>query len=338
VISVTKSAINKEKEPLNTYLQVSDKQAWALLNKWKNISPALAQYSFRASCGFSPVPQEKLFKEWVASQEMSINNLFPSIKFTGIKQPDLSIGSLLLGNFSSYKNTTEFSYKIQELQAENPDILLAGGYLEARPVYSTASFKMEGNNGPEYRTHHLGMDFWLEANTPVHAICDGEIISYADNAADKDYGPTIIIKHEINNELLFYTLYGHLSKESLVSLKKGMKIKKGDRVGFIGNKKENGNWPPHLHFQIILDLLGYETNFPGVCSPAQLAVWSSLCPDPGLLFNSKEVSSVKMVSDTDLINERKKHLGKSLSLSYSKPLKILRGEMQWLIDETGRPN
>lgn len=336
VISVTKSAINKDKEPLNTYLQVSDKQAWALLNKWKNISPTLAHYSFRAACGLTPVPAEKLFTEWIASQKISINNLFPSIKFTAIKQPDLSIGSLLLGNFSSCKNTTEFSFKIQQIQADSPDTLLAGGYLEARPVYSTPSFKLEGNNGPEYRTHHLGMDFWTDANTPVHAICAGEIISFKDNAIDKDYGPTIIMKHEVNNELAFYSLYGHLSKESLASLKKGMKIKKGDCIGFIGYKNENGNWPPHLHFQIILDLLSYETNFPGVCSPGQLPVWSSLCPDPYWLFNDKKNSSDETVSDAELIQERKKHLGKSLSLSYSKPLKMLRGEMQWLIDESGR--
>ena len=140
----------------------------------------MAHYSFRAACGLTPVPGENLFKSWAAAQKMSINNLLPSIKFTGIKQPDLSIGSLLLGNFSSYKNTTEFSFKIQQLQADDPDALLAGGYLEARPVYSTASFKMEGNNGHEYRTHHLGMDFWSDANTPVHAICDGEIISFKD--------------------------------------------------------------------------------------------------------------------------------------------------------------
>lgn len=336
VISVTKSAINKEKEPGNTYLQVSDKQAWELLFKWKNIPAALAHYSFRAACGFTAVSQEKIFKEWAASQHLSANSLFPGIKYKSIIQPDLGIGSLLLGNFSSYKNTEEFTYKIQQLQNDNPDALLAGGYLEARPVYSTSSFKMEGNNGPEYRTHHLGMDFWLPENTAVQAICDGEIFSFADNNIDKDYGPTIIIKHTVSNELSFYTLYGHLSRESLKPLKKGMKIKKGEHIGFIGNKTENGNWPPHLHFQIILDLLGFETNVPGVCTPGQLTVGSSICPDPNLLFNIQEISSKQKVSDTELIIERKKHLGKSLSLSYSRPLKILRGEMQWLMDETGR--
>ena len=336
MISVTKSAINKEKEPLNTDLQVSDKQAWALLYKWKNIPAAFAHYSFRAACGLPPVPEEKLFKDWAASHPFTLNNLFPSISHSAIKQPDLSIGSLLLGNFLSYQDTSEFLFKIQQLQANNPHTLLAGGYLETRPFYSTASFKVEGNNGPEYRACHLGIDFWLKENTPVHAICDGEIMNYADHAMEKDYGPTIIIKHSMGNELVFYTLYGHLSKQSLVALKKGSKIKKGDQIGFIGNLSENGNWPPHLHFQIILNLLGTETNFPGVCSPGQIAVWSSVCPDPGLLFNDIEISSTAVVNNNELMDDRRKHLGRSLSLSYNKPLKILRGEMQYLIDETGR--
>ena len=336
VISVTKSAINKKAEPGNVYLQISEKDAWTLLFKWKNIPPALAHYSFRAAGGLLPVPETKLFYDWAASQQLTINDLFPLRKYLKIKQPDLSIGSLFLGNYSEYQNTVEFSHKIQQLQSENPDSLLAGGYLEPRPFYSTSAFKIAGNNGPEYRTCHLGLDFWLKEKTSVHAICDGEIVSYANNSADKDYGATIIIKHNIGNGLIFYTLYGHLSKKSLVSLETGTKIKKGDRIAFIGNTKENGNWPPHLHFQIMLDLLGYETNFPGVCSPSQLAVWSSVCPDPGLLFNSEELSLTGTASDDELINERRRYLGGSLSLSYKKPLRMMRGEMQYLIDETGR--
>ncbi len=335
IISVTKSAINKEKEPGNVYLQISEKQAWTLLYKWKKIPSSLAYYSFRSACGLIPVPQEESFNQWAAQQQLSFADLFPTCHYQQIKQPDLSIGSLFLGNFSSYQNSNEFSYKINQLEENNPNTLFAGGYLEARPVYSTKAFIIDSNNGPEYRTYHLGMDFWLKENTAVHAICDGEIVSFKNNAIEKDYGPTIIIKHTISTDLVFYTLYGHLSIESLVSLKNGDKIKKGDCIAFIGNETENGNWPPHLHFQIIFDLLGYETNFPGVCSPSQLKVWSSLCPDPGILFHTNENTAVSKTKN-DLINERKKHLGKSLSVSYSEPLTILRGEMQYLIDETGR--
>ena len=336
VLSVTKSAINIKKEPGNVYLQIIDKQAWPLLCEWKNIPPALAYYSFRASCGMIPLPNELSFKQWAAKKEFSIKDLFPSQKFQKIKQPDLRIGSLFLGNFSSYQNTIEFSNKIQQLKEKNLDTLLAAGYLEPRPVYSTDAFKIEGNSGPEYRMYHPGIDCWIDKQTPVHAICDGEIFNFADNSIEKDYGPPIILKHTINEDFVFFTLYGHLIKKSLDSLKIGTQIKKGDHIAFIGSETENGNWPPHLHFQMMFDVLGYETNFPGVCSPSQLPVWSSLCPDPNLLFKAKEPSPGVQVSRLALIRERKKHLGKSLSLSYSTPLEIVRGKMQYLLDETGR--
>ncbi|MEO6537372.1 MAG: aminotransferase class III-fold pyridoxal phosphate-dependent enzyme, partial [Ferruginibacter sp.] len=346
VLSVTKSAINKEKEPGNAYLQISEKPAWALLYKWKNTPASLAYYSFRKACGFSPVPEEKLLNYWIASQHFAISDLFPGEQFSMIQQPDLSIGSLFLGNFGSYQNDSNFLFKIQQLKAAHPATLFAGGYLETRPVYSTDAFKIESNNGPEYRTYHLGIDFWLKANTPLHAVCDGEIVCCINNMAYKDYGPTIIIKHTItpagaptnpneSQHYFFYTLYGHLSRQSLRHFNIGDAIKKGERIGFIGNENENGNWPSHLHFQIMFDLLGYDNNFPGVCSPAQLQVWSSICPDPGIFFNCNELSPA-VVDSKELITERKKHLGKSLSLSYSEPLIILRGEMQYLISNTGR--
>ena len=47
--------------------------------------------------------------------------------------------------------------------------------------------------------------------------------------------------------------------------------------------EENGGWPPHLHFQIILDLLDLDADFPGVAFASQRAVWTSLSPDPNLL-------------------------------------------------------
>lgn len=336
VISVTKSAINKEKEPHNTYLQISEKQAWALLYKWKKIPANWAYYSFRSACRFTPLAQEKLFTQWAAKQKFSLLDFFPTHNFTETIAPDLSIGSIFLGNFSTFYSINAFNYKMQQLQTDYPTALLAGGYLEARPVYTTEAFKIKSNNGPEYRTYHLGIDYWLPQNTAIHAICDGEIVCSIDTAIDKDYGPMLIIKHSISNDLCFYTLYGHLSKESLLNKMPGTLIKKGERIAFIGNNSENGNWPPHLHFQIILDLLGYESNFPGVCTYGQLKVWSSLCPDPKLFFRDQKPDVNLTDTKTTLLTERKKHLGRSLSLSYNEPLTILRGQMQYLISNTGR--
>jgi 4-aminobutyrate aminotransferase-like enzyme len=346
-ISVTKSAINKIKEPDNVYLTISEKPAWALLKKWRNIPPQLAHFTFRGACGFTPSPNQKAFYNWAENNAFNLKDLLPTLASNSVFKLDLSVGSLFLGNYSEYKNTTIFTNKINELQAENADKLLAGGYLEARPLYSTDAYKIESNNGFEYRTIHLGVDFWEKENTPIHALFDGEVVScsYKDN--DKDYGGLVILKHKVHKNFIFYTLYGHLSKRSIANLKVGKRIKKGKKIAELGSPSENGNWTPHLHFQIMLDLLGYENDFPGVALPSKINVWSSICPDPNLLFKNEELinsenknNSILINSSINnyqgLINYRKKHLGKSLSISYAKPLKILRGERQYLIDDLGQ--
>jgi 4-aminobutyrate aminotransferase-like enzyme/Ser/Thr protein kinase RdoA (MazF antagonist) len=335
-ISVTKSALNKIKEPDNVYLTISEKSAWALLEKWRKIPQQLAHFSFRDACGFTPVPSEKVFINWAKNNEFNLRDLLPSLSFNSVFKLDLSVGSLFIGNYSEYKNTAIFTNKINELQLENKDKLIAGGYLEARPLYSTDAFKIESNSGFEYRTVHLGIDFWDKENTPVHALFDGEVADFSYNGNDKDYGGVIILKHKVDKNLVFYTLYGHLSKRSIANLKIGKKIKKGKKIAELGNPSENGNWTPHLHFQIMLDLLGYEKDFPGVALPSKINVWSSICPDPNLLFKNEHLITNEINSNSELINYRKKHLGKSLSISYKKPLKILRGERQYLLDDLGQ--
>ena len=52
VISVTKSAINKNEEPNNEYLLISEKPAWKVLKKWQDISADFAYSSFGSACGF----------------------------------------------------------------------------------------------------------------------------------------------------------------------------------------------------------------------------------------------------------------------------------------------
>ena len=335
-ISVTKSALNKIAEPDNIYLQISEERAWDLLYKWKNIPPQYAHFSFRAACGFTPVPHQNAFEDWVATQEISIHHLFPTLSFSSIYNLDLSIGSLFLGNYAEYKDTHTFTSKIKHLQIENRDALIAGGYLEARPLYATKAFEKEGNNGYEYRTIHLGVDFWQKDRTPVHALFDGEVVSSVLNVADKDYGGLVILKHKFDKKGVFYTLYGHLSHESVTEAPLGRKIRKGKKIGELGNPKENGNWTPHLHFQVILDMMGFENNFNGVASPNTIDVWSSISPDPNLLFKEEQLTPKQTLTHEELLTFRKKHLGKSLSISYKKPLKILRGERQYLIDDTGR--
>ena len=151
-----------------------------------------------------------------------------------------------------------------------------------------------------------------------------------------DYGPTIILEHVLD-EVVFYTLYGHLTADSLDDLKPGDYVEKGQEFCKIGDYPINGNWPPHLHFQVITDLLDLDGTFPGVALPSQKYTWMSLSPNPSLMLNLPDGSTFSETSPTKTIQkEREDHLGPSLSLSYKTPLHIVRGWKQNLITDEGQ--
>ena len=335
VISVTKSAINKNLEPNNQYLQISEKPAWDLLNKWFNINSEFAYYSFRNACNFDSHPKKINFQKWAKENKFSISDLFPDIKSNSFYKIDLSVESSWIGGKNEIEDLDIFQFKIEKLQKKNPNKVLSGGYLEPRSIYTSSSYDKDGNLGHESRTIHLGLDFWLPPGTKVSAIYDGEVVTSVNDKGNKEYGGLIILKHKIK-DFIFYTLYGHNKVESVLKNKVGSKVRKGDIIAEIANYPENGNWAPHLHFQIMLSMLNYKIDFPGVCYYNQINVWSDLCPDPNLLFKSKDLKNKNYESDQDLVKKRQKHLGKSLKLHYDEPIHIVRGEGVYLIDKYGR--
>ncbi|MGB5553639.1 MAG: aminotransferase class III-fold pyridoxal phosphate-dependent enzyme [Flavobacteriaceae bacterium] len=335
VISVTKSAINRSQEPDNEYLLISEQPAWEVLKKWKNSNADFARYSFRAACGFAVHPDIDRFSEWALKNDFSLADLFPSIGKNQVQHLDLSVSSSWIGHQEDFNDLDLFQFKIEQLQKEHPTKILAGGYLEPRPIYTSSEYDKIGNSGRESRTIHLGVDFWLPANTPVHALFDGEVVIAINDEGNKEYGGLIVLRHQLK-EISFYTLYGHLTVASATSKQLGQSIKKGERLGVLGNYPENGNWAPHLHFQVMHSLLGDFKDFPGVAYNHQIEVWKGLCPDPNLLFKTEALLTQNPPSNETLISYRKKHLGKSLSLQYKVPIKIVRGQSQYLLDQFGR--
>ncbi|MGB5262599.1 MAG: aminotransferase class III-fold pyridoxal phosphate-dependent enzyme [Lutimonas sp.] len=335
VISVTKSAINKSQNPDNTYLQISDQAAWDLLLKWRGIHPDFAHFSFRQACGFEAHPNEHRFQNWAEKQYLSLSDLFPDSTCEKIHLLDLSISSEWIGHLEDYNDLDFFQFKIDQLQKANPDTIIAGGYMEPRPIYTSDTYDKMGNQGKKSRTVHLGIDFWLPAGTPVAALFDGEIVTAVNDAGNKEYGGLLIVKH-CENDLIFFTLYGHLSVASALTHRIGDRVKKGDSIAVLGNYPENGNWASHLHFQIMLSMLDYEIDFPGVTYPDQLEIWKSICPDPNLLFKIENLKTKYGPDNDSLLNYRKQHLGKSLSLQYKKPLQIVRGQGAYLMDPWGK--
>jgi len=335
VISVTKSAINKVEEPDNHYLLISEKPAWEVLKKWHTVDSEFAHYSFRDACGFMAHPNQKRFKEWTLENSFKLSGLFPRTVNNKIEPIDLSVSSKWIGHQESFNNLDLFQFKVKQLQKENPNKIIAGGYLEPRPIYTSTNYDKLGNYGMESRSIHLGVDFWLPEQTPINALLDGEVVMAVNDAGAKEYGGLVILKHSIDN-FEFYTLYGHLAVAGVLKHKKGDFIREGEQIACLGGTSENGNWVPHLHFQILLSLLDYKMDYPGVTYLNQVSVWKSICPDPNLLFKSDGLNAVNSVSNKDLINYRKQYLGKSLSLQYKEPIKMVRGAGQYLMDQYGR--
>ena len=154
-----------------------------------------------------------------------------------------------------------------------------GGYLEDRTLYRRSSHF----GGEEPRSVHLGVDVWTKAGTEVQAPVAGRVHSFQDNQGFGNYGPTIILKHRLADQP-FYTLYGHLSRASLDGLAPGQPVVQGQRIGAIGPYPENGDWPPHLHLQMMTDMLGWVGDFPGVVAPSQRAEYAKICVDPEYLL------------------------------------------------------
>jgi peptidoglycan LD-endopeptidase LytH len=155
-----------------------------------------------------------------------------------------------------------------------------GGYDEDRVLYK----RSKHFDGTTPRTIHLGIDIWGAAGTKVYAPIGGVVHSVAFNNNLGDYGATIVLQHQIDG-VAFHTLYGHLSLKDLAALQEGKFISRGELVGHFGEPAENGDWPPHLHFQIIEDMHEQKGDYPGVCSVNEREKYLHNCPNPDFILN-----------------------------------------------------
>jgi peptidoglycan LD-endopeptidase LytH len=181
-------------------------------------------------------------------------------------------------------NTEAFCNYIDSKLNEGGFLYGIGGYNERRTVYNRSRVFDATVPGEEPRRLHLGTDIWGKAGTEVFAFMGGMIHSYAFNNQFGDYGATLITSHQLDG-VSFYTLYGHLSLRDIENISSGQYITRGEIIGHFGEPLENGHWPPHLHFQIIIDLELREGDYPGVCRYSERDKYLNNCPDPDLILN-----------------------------------------------------
>ena len=341
-MSVCICAYQKTIEPDNTYLAVSERPAWQALKALSVIPSQYAHFLFRDACGLPPVPAAPKIIQWLEKQPPfhSVVNLDLSqapllLLDASVSSPYIDVGH---GDYDPERMTTALFRAIEDAGAQAG----IGRYDEYRLIYQSDGFTdFTGHQ----RTLHIGIDIFQAAGSPVFAPLAGKVLALTNNNAPFDYGGSVILQHDIQGDdgelLTFYTLYGHLSPHSFQHLAVGQPVAPGNKLAEMGEIEANGYWPPHVHFEVITDLLDETDTFFGVGNHDHRNVWLHLCPDPNLILGIPEAVVGQRLSDADrdsalLQGSRNRHLSEALSLSYQSPILMARGAGQYMYDYTGR--
>ncbi|MGB3315643.1 MAG: aminotransferase class III-fold pyridoxal phosphate-dependent enzyme [Albidovulum sp.] len=332
--SVCISSRRVKDNPGNEYLTISQVPAFALLERLDRLDPEFMVALCRRAAGFDATRAEAAVRAHLAGAEM-----------LPLFQPDIASSA----RFALLTDTPPadmpavadrawddwFTARRPAHLPLNVGFYGLGIYGEKRSVYTAEQFADAASD--ERRTRHLGIDVFASAGTPVHAPLAGRVHTVTYNADPLDYGHTLILEHRTAKDVPFYTLYGHLGGSLPGLLSRGLMVAAGDLIAHLGDWHENGGWAPHLHFQVMTDMLAQKDNFFGVGHDSLWDVWSGICPDPNLILRlAPESFMVDPNPPASLIERRGTSIGLSLSISYAEKLKIVRGQGPWLFDHTGR--
>jgi murein DD-endopeptidase MepM/ murein hydrolase activator NlpD len=335
VASVCISSRQSHHHPGNDYLLISQKPAFELLERLGHIDPDFMVALCRRAAGVPATRAESAVRAHLAVARPA--ELFRSSVATSARLAVLTDGT--------HPDMPAFSDRAFDdwFAARRPPSLPAsqafyglGPYGEHRSVHATDQFADTAS--AEHRTRHLGIDIFAPPDTPIHAPLAGTVAHVSYNAALLDYGHTLIIEHETPDRMKFWTLYGHLRGSLRGRMRTGQKVSAGEPIAHLGDWHENGGWAPHLHFQVMTDMLSqHHGNFFGAGHDSLWDVWSGICIDPNLILHlAPESFVVDGNPPAALLARRAKSIGPSLSTSYTEKLKIVRGEGCYLFDHTGR--
>ena len=324
--SIAMAAIQSASQPDNDYLNISQEHFNKLIAVLATTSPELSLFRFRTACGYEAVPTSRAVRQYLMSGRAKTGDVvFPPLNETPKVWFDWSIN-----NTGAPQTSEEIDIAMREAGA----LLAIGHYCEDRDVYKGDAYEVAGENR---RTTHLGVDLFAPAGTPVYAALDGVVEMFNDNFAPLDYGPVIILRHETDEGIPFWTLYGHLSRPSLVPLYVGKPIAAGEQIATMGEEFENVGWAPHTHFQLLTSLCGMGIDIYGVAPLNEIPMWRSISPNPNLCLKIAEGTDAHAhLRKKELLNERSVVLSRALSLNFASPLEITRGEGAYLYEPNGR--
>ena len=334
--SAAMAGFQMQQRPDDPYLAISQGPIQRSLSALSRLHPRFVEVAFRQACDMETSPDQQAVVNYLKRASAADVIGVPVTPDTA-HMIDLSVGSPLLSGPPWDTNTPKLTARIESELNHAGKTVGIGRYGEPRLIYNDDAYASGDKPTDERRTIHLGVDLFASAGTTVHAPLPGAVHAAVACPAPLDYGHAMVLQHATDDGGTFFTLFGHLSKSSLDKVKVGQRVEAGEQIGWLGSEKENGGWPPHLHLQIITDMLGNTEDFPAIALASQEAVWREFLPTPNLLLNlPEEIVHVQAPSKTETHARRLKITGRNLSIGYRDHIKMVRGWQQYLYDETGR--
>lgn len=194
---------------------------------------------------------------------------------------DLSAAGPLLNAPDADNSEPALTARIRDAMRAARVRIAVGRYDELRPPYASAR---DTSDPSDPRVVHLGVDVFAEPGMMVHAPIGGVVHDAGESTSALGFGPTVVLRHETDDGVPFFTLYGHLDREALSLCPRGRAVSPGGQLGRIGTADVNGGWTPHVHFQLVADLLGLGRRVPGIGHLSQREAWRLLSPNPNLIL------------------------------------------------------
>lgn len=333
-VSAANAAYQGAQEHPDPYQRVSEGPVWRLLEQLEKIDPGLARARLRHAAGFTATPSSRALRTWLAKPEQAFSALVDPSLAPARLVLDLSAASAALESpddlLDPQRSQRQRAGQLQQAGAE----MGLGRYLEARPFADRWAPTMEGNQGPEWPSLHLGLDLFLPPGSVVHAPLEGIVHRWIEDAGGET--GTLVLRHQFAKNAGFYSLYRNLVNPPQQRLPPAAAVQPGDPLGSVGKADDQAALRPHLHFQLVAEGCLAPEGVPPTCRPSEAEFWSEVCPDPNLILGFPEISPASAEPVEALLARRRSAIGPNLSLSYQRPLQIVRGWGQVLYDAEGQ--
>ena len=289
-VSIAIAAARRIEDPDDPYNSANTDPAIRALSLLADYSPRVAECQLRQACSLPVTENAEAATRYIQSNELNRSEVIKTDG--GAIVLDLRKNSDLFGSDPGDLELERLAALIDGAIGEADASFGFGRYAEPRALYNNENFG-DPEQASGHRTVHLGIDIFCPADTPVFTPLDARVELLANNNRELDYGPMLVLRHTTDAGEPFFTLYGHLSSSCLDSLEVGQELKAGDQIAQVGRPPENGNWPPHLHLQLILDLLDLDADFPGVATASQQELWCALSPSPACFFQEFDPTELR---------------------------------------------